>query len=271
MQLGGQIFFVAKDSKNVVLGDVELALLDEQQLWAYFNSNAVRWSNSLAGAQAKVEQANKNYDALYKEDIDRFTVAKQHHDNIWQNAAVGSPESEQAIEWSKKLEKKISDLQEMKKTSDEGKTLNHAIWERAFLWNQINWPSITDLFAGGLTNIQTTTTDAEGRFKFEVPSSSPDLVLFEKAERKLGETKEKYWWLNVVAAPNEGNLESSIRSTDIALKNSFWLPSVYLKGKTTEVILSNNNKSEGGVWYYLENTNAAKYISHIGVEIDVAD
>ncbi|MGD0207353.1 MAG: hypothetical protein ABSC89_07095 [Verrucomicrobiota bacterium] len=50
----------------------------------------------------------------------------------------------------------------------------------------------------------------------------------------------------------------------------FWFPKAELKGKTTEVILSNDNKSDFGVWHYLENTNIANYMLNYGVVVDMA-
>src|ERR1700733_3397555 len=45
--INGQIFIVTKSGENVPLGDVEVALFDQQQMWACFNSYALKWSNSL--------------------------------------------------------------------------------------------------------------------------------------------------------------------------------------------------------------------------------
>jgi hypothetical protein len=265
--IAGQIFIVTKGGENIPLGDVEVALFDQQQMWTCFDSHALKWSNSLAEAQAKVDQATTNYDALYKDDITKFTTAKKYHDNIMQTAATGTPEWAQAFEWSTKLEKKIADLNEKKKLSDVGKQLRDAIFERDFQWNYINWPAIINLLASDLTTIQTTTTDAEGRFKLTVPPSSPNVVLFAKAEREVGDEKENYWWLVVVGTP-VGSEATNLLWT--MKKSPFWCPSVDLKDKVTEVILSNDNKSKGGVWYYLEDTNAANFIGDIGVKVEVA-
>jgi hypothetical protein len=275
MQITGQIFIVTKEAKNVVLGDVEVALFDQRQMWTCINSNALQWSNSLAEAQAKVDQATTNYDALYKDDLEKFTAAKKYHDNIIQTASTGSPEWEQAFDWSTKLQKKIDDLVELKKSSDAGKKLDHAVWERDFQWNYINWPSIVNLLAAGCDtpNRQITTTDSEGHFKFVVPASSPNVVVFAKAERQAGDEKEKYLWLYPVGTPvgNEGtNNLWELKMLAESRNGIFWFPKAELKGKTTEVILSNDNKSDFGVWYYLENTNIANYMLNYGVEVDVA-
>ncbi len=271
MQITGQIFIVTKEGENVVLGDVEVALFDQRQMWTCVNSNALQWSNSLAAAQAKVDQATTNYDALYKDDMGKFIAAKKYHDNTMVTVSTGTPEWEQAFEWSMKLEKKINNLIELKNSSDAGKELVHAVWERDFQWDYINWPRIVYLLAAGCDsdNRQITTTDSEGHFKFVIPASSPNVVLFAKAERQVGDEKEKYLWLVVVGTPvgNEGtNLLWSVKGME---NSPSWYPNVDLKGKTTEVILSNNNKSDYGIWRYLENTNIANYMLNYGVVVDV--
>jgi hypothetical protein len=276
MQITGQIFIVTKEAKNVVLGDVEVALFDQRQMWTCMNSNALQWSNSLAEAQAKVDQATTNYDALYKDDIDKFTAAKKYHDKIVEAVSTVKPEEwDQAYAWSKKLEKEINNLVELKNSSDVGKKLHDAVWERAYLWDTINWPSIINLLTSGCDtpNRQITTTDSEGHFKFVVPASSPNLVLFAKAERQAGDEKEKYLWLYPVGTPagNEGtNNLWELKMVAESRNGIFWFPKAELKGKTTEVILSNDNKSDFGVWNYLENTNIANYMLNYGVEVDVA-
>jgi hypothetical protein len=271
--IAGQIFIVTKGGENIPLGDVEVALFGQQQMWTCFDSHALKWSNSLAEAQAKVDQATTNYDALYKDDIDKFTTAKKYHDDIMQTAATGTPEWEQAFDWSTKLEKKIADLNELKKTSDVGKQLRDAIFERNFQWDYINWPRIVYLLASDLTAIQTTTTDAEGHFKFVVSASSPNLVLFAKAERQVGDVKENYWWLYPVGTPagNEGtNNLWELKMVTESQNGIFWFPKKDLKDKTTEIILSNDSKDDFGVWHFLENTNIANYMEDIGVKVEVA-
>ncbi len=271
--INGQIFIVTKSGENIPLGDVEVALLDQKQIWDCFDSHALKWSNSLAEAQAKVDQATTNYDALYNDDIDKFTTAKKYHDNIMQTAATGTPEWEQAFDWSTKLEKKIADLNELKKSSDIGKQLHDAVFNLAFEWDYINWPAIINLQASDLTTIQTTTTDASGHFKFVIPSSAPNVVLFAKAERQIGDEKEIYWWLYPVGTPagNEGtNNLWELKIVAESQNGIFWFPKVDLKNKTTDIILSNDNKDDFGVWHFLNNTNIASYMSHIGVEVEVA-
>jgi hypothetical protein len=196
-EIDGQIFVVTKGDETIRLCDVEVALFDLQQMWTCINSNALQWSNTLAEAQAKVDEAKLKFDALYKDDIDKFTTAKKYHDNIMQNASAGSPEWEQAFEWSTKLEGKINDLVELKNSSDEKTKLNHAIWERTFQWDYINSPKVVSLLAVGCDtdNRQTTTTDSDGRFKFIIPATSPDVVIYAKAERQVGDEKEKYLWI----------------------------------------------------------------------------
>ena len=91
MQITGQIFIITKGGETIRLGDVEVALFDQRQMWTCINSNALQWSNTLAEAQAKVDQATTNYDALFKDDLEKFTTAKKYHDNIMQTASTGSP------------------------------------------------------------------------------------------------------------------------------------------------------------------------------------
>jgi hypothetical protein len=153
--------------------------------------------------------------------------------------------------------------------------LDHAVWERDFQWNYINWPSIVNLLAAGCDtdNRQITTTDSEGHFKFVVPASSPNVVVFAKAERQVGDEKEKYLWLYPVSTPAGNEPTNVLWESKLVTKTQngiFWYPNVGLKGKSTEVILSNNNKSDYGIWRYLENTNIANYMLNYGVEVNVA-
>lgn len=264
MQIAGQIFIVTKGGENVVLGDVEVALFDQRQMWNRVNHKALQWSNSLAEAQAKVDQATTNYDALYKDDIDKFTTAKKYHDNIMQTAATGTPEWEQASEWSMKLEDKIFSLNELKDLSDAEKELVSAVRERDSQWDFINWPSAESFDL----SMATTRTDSEGRFKFVVTPSSPNVVVFAKAERQVGDEKEKYWWLVVVGTP-AGNEDTNLSWSVGKIVNApSWYPNVNLKDKTTQVILSNNNKSDFGIYDYLENTNVVKYMLYYGAVVD---
>jgi len=264
MQITGQIFIVTKGGENVVLGDVEVALFDQRRMWNRVNSQALQWSNSLAEAQAKVDQATTNYDALYKDDLDKLTTAKKYHDDIMQTAATGTTEWEQAFDWSTKLDRKIDDLNQLKKSSDAEKELVNAVRERDIQSDYINWPSAESFDL----NMATTTTDSEGRFKFVVPPSSPNVVVFAKAERLVGDEKEKYLWLVVVRTP-AGNEDTNFLWGGGKIVNApSWYPNVDLKGKTTEVILSNNNKSIYGIYQYLENTNVASYILKQSIEAD---
>jgi hypothetical protein len=270
-EINGQIFIVTKGGETIRLGDVEVALFDLRQMWTCINSNAPQWSNELADAQAKVDEAQSNYDKIYKADIDKFSSAKKYHDNIMQTASPGSPEWEQAFEWSTKLEKNINDLVELKNSSDAKIKLDHAIWERAFEFDYINWPKVVSLLAAGCDtdNRQITTTDSDGRFKFVVPSSSPDVVIYAKAERQVGDENEKYLWLYPVGTPveifgNEGVTNIAMNFIWISERyvsgSPFWVPEVDLKGKNTEVILSNNNKSDYGLYRFIENTNIENYM-----------
>jgi hypothetical protein len=273
--INGQVFIVTKGGETIPLGGVEIALFDQRQMWSCINSNALQWSNSLSEAQAKVDRATTNYDALYKDDIDKLTAAKKYHDKIVEAVSTATPEQwDQAYAWSKKLEKQIDDLVELKKSSDAGKELSDSISNRAFRWDYINWPSIVNLLAVGCDtdNRQTTTTDSDGRFKFIVTPSSPNLVVFAKAERQATDVKEKYLWLYPVGTPagNEGtNNLWELKAVAESRSGILWFPGVELKSKSTEIILSNNNKSDFGLCRYLENTNIANYMLNYGAEIEL--
>ncbi len=264
MQITGQIFIVTKGGENVVLGDVEVALFDQRRMWNSVNHKALQWSNSLAEAQAKVDQATTNYDALYKDDIDKLTNAKKYHDDIMKTAAIGTTEWEQAFAWSTKLEGKIDELNLLKKSSDAGKELVNAVRERNIQSDYINWPSAESFDL----SMATTTTDSEGRFKFLVSPSSQNVVVFAKAERQVGDEKEKYLWLIVVGTPAGKEDTNLAWSVGKIVNAPSWYPNVDLKGKTTEVILSNNNKSIYGMFQYLENTNVASYMLEQSIKAD---
>jgi hypothetical protein len=233
----GQIFIVTKERQNVVLGDVKVALLDADQTGTYCNSKALEWSNALTAALAKVDQAVINYDALYKDELAKFTAAKKYHENIMATVPTGTPEWEQAFGWSQKVEGEIRDLHKLKKSSVRKQQLDDAIKEQADLWDKINWPS-ADFF---WPRLQITTTDSEGRFKFVVPASSANLnlMLFAKAERMLTDD-EKENWSRMVNATLNGRKTAEL---------FWWMVNVNLNGrKTAEYVLSNDNKDSSGVW-----------------------
>lgn len=229
----GQIFVVTKGRANVVLGDEKVALLDANATRAYFNSKAIEWSNALAMAQGKIETAftnNEAYAALFDNDLAKFTTAKKYHENIMAYASAGSPEWNQAFEWSKKLDEKIADLRTYKTSSDARKQLDDAVNDQSDLWDKINWPSAKYFEP----RIDITTTDSEGRFKFIVPKSlaTSNLMLFATADRQVGDDKEKYWWMV------EANLNGK---------------------KTAEFVLSNDNKGSGS-WLCLDNHSVREYM-----------
>jgi hypothetical protein len=273
-EIDGQIFIVTKGGETIRLGDVEVTLFDLRQMWTCINSNALQWSNALAIAQAKVDEAKSNYDALYKDDIDKFSSAKKYHDNIMQTASPGTPEWEQAFEWSTKLTTKINNLVELKNSSDAKSKLDHAIWKREFQWDYINWPKIVNLIAAGCDtdDRQTTTTDSDGRFKFVVPSSSPDVVIYAKAERQVGNDKEKLLWLIPVETPaGENEVTNNLWLLKLISESPnqiFWFPKVKLKANVTKVVLSDSDKADYGLSWYFDDTNVASYMSGYNATVE---
>jgi hypothetical protein len=69
---------------------------------------------------------------------------------------------------------------------------------------------------------QTTTTDSQGHFKFVIPAGSSNLLLVARSE--------------LTALDMDGNTR--------------WSPMIHLNKSTTEIILSNNNKSLGVYLYF---------------------
>jgi len=217
----GQMFIVTAGRANVVLGDEQVALVDEKKLLGYFNSKTVEWSNALSAAQTKIDQASAEYSALFQEEIDKLSKTKKWHDERMAKVATSSPEWAESLEWSEKLQRRLLGLQEARKSSETRKQLDDAIREQARLFDEISLPKPDSLGEG---TIQSTTTDSDGRFKFLVPADSKNLMLVAKSERRTADGEEKYWWL-------EG---------------------VYLH-LSTEVILSNHNDATRTGWIYLLN------------------
>jgi len=240
--IGGQIFIVTKDRSNSVLGDVKVALLDESAMQAYFNAHALGWSNSLAEAQSKIDEATTNYDALYKDDLAKFKAAEDIHYNKMSDATASSQERQDAAEWGRKMKEKIHGLHRVKRASPEKTQLDEAVGKQASLWDDINWPP-ADHFE---PKIDVVTTGSDGHFKFTVPKSSANssLILLAKAQRQTGDGVENYWWLAKV---------------DLRDKTS------------TEVILSNDNRSKDGVWGWLGDKGVKGYMSVYGLQIDSAN
>ena len=274
--LNGKIFITTKEGQNIVLGDVTVALFDQQQLRKCFASHAIQWSNSLAAEQTKVDEAWKNYNALYKEDLDKFTAADHQYGHVMQTVHTGTPEWQQAFEGWYKAEKKIKELNELKQSSSAAQQWRDAVHIRDFTWDFFNWPSYVNLLANGCDTAEnkTTTTDNEGRFRFSIPASSQNVVLFAKAEREVGKMKEKYLWLCTVGTPAGIQGTNNLRDLESYARGGAglsWFPDVQLKDKSNEVILSNHNLANAGVLYYMEDTNVANYMNHILVEVQVED
>ena len=226
----GQMFIVTAGRANVVLGDEEVALVDEEKLLGYFNSKMVEWTNALAAAQTKIDQAGAAYGALFMEEIQKLSKTKEWHDARMAKVSTSSPEWAESLEWSRKLEKRLLNLYESRKSSDTRKQLDDAIREQARLFDEIKFPKPDSLGEG---KIKSATTDSDGRFKLVVPADSKNLMLVAKSERQTADGKEKYWWLQ----------------------------GVYLN-TTTEVILSNHNAETRIGWMYLvkEGTPFSNYM-----------
>jgi hypothetical protein len=230
----GQLFIVTKNRANIVLGDEKIALLDEDETRKYLNPKFIEWSNSLAEAQFRVDVATKNFDSLYQKDLKTFLSSKKYHDNRIATYSTESSEWQESLDWSVKLREKINALAKLKYSSPEGQELDTALDAQDALWEKINWPS-PDYFS---PQIAVATTDSEGRFKFVVPASHKKLILLAKSSRLVGEDREDYWW----AVPFSSN------------------------GKTTEVILSNDNKDSGGLSDFSDGT-MEKYFMHYGFTV----
>jgi hypothetical protein len=237
----GQIFIVTKGRENVVLGDEKVALLDTHEARTYFNSKAVEWSNELAAAQEKVDQASKNYDAIYKDELTKLADDKKHQEDLMQTVPAGSQEWSDAFERSQLVQGEIRDLHTGKNTSDEKKQFDDALEAQSRLWDEINWPS-PEYFE---PSIATTTTDSEGRFKFVVPKSSADadMTILAKSERETADENEKYWW-----------------TVNVDLNGR----------KTYEFILSNDNKDSSGVWGWIDDKAIQDYMVNYTVVMEAA-
>ena len=237
----GQIFIVTKGHANVMLGDVKVALLDAHATRSYFNSNAVAWSKALASAQSKVDQAAGKYDALYKDQLAKLAYDNKKQDDIMGTVTTSPQAWHNAFAMSRQTERYIRDLHEREKSSAEKKQFDDALETQARLWDEINWPSAGYFWP----SLETTTTDSEGRFKLEVPKSSvgANMTLMAKAEREVGDGKEKYWWaVNV-------NLNGN---------------------KTEDFILSNHNKDSSGVWGWLDDKAMQDWMIGYTVAMDAA-
>ena len=188
----GQIFIVTKGGENVVLGDVKVALLDAGETRTHFNSKALEWSNALAIAQAKVDQATANFDAIYRDELVKLAAVKNYQGDAMQTIPTGTQEWDDAFERSQQVEGYIRDLHKVKESTDAKQQLDAVIEAQADLWDEINWPSADHFWP----RKQITTTDSEGRFKFIVPASfaNLNLMLFAKAERPLTDNQKENWY-----------------------------------------------------------------------------
>lgn len=226
LTITGQIFIVTKGAENVTLGDVEVALINEDAFRNYLNSHELAWSNSLVNAMDDIHRASTNYSALF----DKLLAAQKYHQHIMETAEASSDEWKKASDWSDKL---LSEMDNLENT-DLGLKLKSANDQGQKLWDSINYPATGELTTALPGDSQTTTTDSQGHFKFVIPAGSSNLLLVARSERLVGKDFEKYWWLT--ALDMDGNTR--------------WSPMIHLNKSTTEIILSNNNKSLGVYLYF---------------------
>jgi TPR repeat protein len=218
--ISGQMFIVTESRANVVFGDVKIGLVDRDTIIKYFRSHAIAWSNELIEAQSKVDLAITKYDGLNWQNITRLASAKKYFWERYERLKTEKLDAEknQAFDHYLAASVKLADLFKAKQASEVASGLKEALLKQSLHYDRINWPSAEEPPA-----IWQAVTDSEGRFKFLVPASSTNLMLLAKADRQIGDKKEHYWWLTEVS----------------------------LRGKTTEVILSNDNLDHCGVWYFL--------------------
>ncbi len=248
----GQMFVVTKARQNVVLGDEKLALVDSKKTLRWFKKNATEWSNTLATAEASVEAAQRRVsqskakvDGLFKDKLDKLLKTKKWHDDRMISVSASSPEWEESFHWSRKLDDQIQTLEDARKSSDAQKQLETdqeqlaaQIKEQARAFELINWPTAEHFWD---SQVAEAITDSQGRFKFLVPAGSSNLMIVAKAERQLLTDKEQYWWL----------------------------VDVDVSGKTTEVVLSNHNKHNCGVWFF-EDKPLQEYMMAYNAKVDSA-
>jgi hypothetical protein len=91
LTITGQIFIVTKGAENVTLGDVEVALINEDAFRNYLNSHELAWSNSLVNAMDDIHRASTNYSAFF----DKLLAAQKYHQHIMETAEASS------VEWKK--------------------------------------------------------------------------------------------------------------------------------------------------------------------------
>jgi len=177
-----------------------------------------------------------------------------------------------ALEWSNALAIAQANVDQATRNYDVNKSsaqkmqLDDVINAQADLWDKINWPSADDFLP---SEIASTTTDSEGRFKLIVPKSyvDSDLILFAKAERQLTSDEKTYW------SGKNGMLEDVTFNGRKTAELHWWMVDVHLNGrKTDEYILSNDNKNGGGVcWEFDKGSPIEKYMMDYGVLMGLAN
>jgi len=260
----GKIFIVTKGRQNVTLGDEKIALLDGRAFRQLYLSNSAAWSNALILAQANVLQAEANYDALYRDDLERLREARKQMgqlddltlDNVEKKVALMDSEYElqdqvaasrgqsyaqraharqihlqedsrffadaaDKLDKCLKIRSDIRALHERREQSGARKNLDAALEAEHSLWETINWPSPDDFSP----SIEIATSDNDGRFSFHIPKRyvGCDLKLLAKADRLVGEERERYWWI--------ARLDPT--------------------GKPLDVLLSNDNTDDSGACFAL--------------------
>ncbi|HEV2694709.1 MAG TPA: hypothetical protein VG347_17570 [Verrucomicrobiae bacterium] len=241
----GHFLVVTTNDSTFVPANEEVILLGEQAVRTYFNSNAVAWSNSLALAQQKVDEAQTNYDALYKDDLAKFEAAKQYHSEKMLDHSAGTQGGLDESGWLQKMEDKIRDLHRQKLMSPAKKQLDEAVYAQSSLWEQVNWPT-ADSLKTHIAVLDVTTTDSNGHFRLTVPQAAKDdsLLLMAKVIRQNDAKPEIYWWLTKVD----------------------------VRGATsTDVVLNDDDREKHGIDRWIKDPDTSTYLGCYGLLMDVAN
>lgn len=190
--LRGQIFIVTEGGDNFKLGDVHVGIYKAEDLQRIFAPLMDAHRQAIKDADDAVKAAEGKADKLR----DASTAAL----NAWAGASYDDPNRDSLKQKSDLAESNSENASKEERDAE-------AVYEQAespsFYYNSLPTPIVE------------TTTDADGMFTLEIPTTGT-LIVAANASRRVGEKTEEYYWLRKIDIGGGGK-EQTMLSNDTQL------------------------------------------------------
>ena len=220
--LSGQIFIVTRGSENIKLGLVEVQLIEKQSVSEFLQKKQATIDSEIASRQRDYDLARENLTKTNR-SAEFMSVDETNYlamNNSRKNLEIilnGGKEfvsiyrrnglDQEATDQEKKLDETVSEIRVLcaRIISVE----NAVVEAKARLEKTPTAEIYFENFSAD--SFQKSLTDADGKFSLSYPRNKT-YTMFAKAERLVGNTKEKYYWLL--------NAPSNVEKAQILLSNN---------------------------------------------------